>query len=39
MAITRAFLNSQRYDEAKGNMHWEALQEWVADGNSITAAD
>jgi hypothetical protein len=24
---------------ATGNMHWEALQEWVADGNSITAAD
>ena len=24
---------------ATGNRHWEALQEWVKAGNSITAAD
>ena len=24
---------------AVGNVHWDALQEWVADGNEIAAAD
>ena len=24
---------------ATGNRHWDELQEWVAAGNSITAAD
>tara|TARA_R100000231_G_scaffold121469_2_gene91678 strand:+ start:318 stop:494 length:177 start_codon:yes stop_codon:yes gene_type:complete len=24
---------------AVGNVHWDALQEWVADGNEIAEAD
>lgn len=24
---------------ASGNRHWEAIQEWVADGNEIQAAE
>ena len=24
---------------AEGNRHWEAIQEWVADGNTIAEAD
>ena len=25
--------------DAKGNRHWEAIQEWVAEGNTIAEAD
>lgn len=25
--------------DAKGNRHWEAIQKWVADGNTIEEAD
>ena len=25
--------------DAEGNRHWEAIQEWVAEGNTIAEAD
>ena len=25
--------------DAKGNRHWEAIQKWVAEGNTIAEAD
>ena len=25
--------------DAEGNRHWEAIQEWVAEGNTIEEAD
>ncbi len=25
--------------EAEGNIHWEAIEKWVADGNTIDSAE